>query len=127
MQLRFVYGCFPALVFAVGDHKQTRWGDARTNGFVIRVRRRLSQDEGVIRHELVHVKQWYRMLILFHPILYAVWPKYRIWSEAEAFREQLRWDPPEIQESRLSQYTNLLASCYGGGLTLREAREMLIA
>ena len=127
MKVYWVYRFLPALVITISDDRPMSWGDARTNGFVVRVRKFRSADEGVIRHELVHVKQWYRMLLIFHPLLYRLWPRYRIWSEAEAFREQLRWDPPEIRDSRLSQYTNLLASCYGGELTLREARELLTA
>jgi len=122
MKFRTVYGILPVLIF-YPDIKDAHW-TAKQNGPFIRIRE-FKDDEGVARHEMTHVKQFYRMLLIFHPFLYLLWPWYRLRSEVEAFREQLKWDPSDLKQKRLEQYANLLSTAYKVNVTFEEARELL--
>ena len=95
MKIKTVYGFLPVFIF-YPDVEDAHWS-AKQNGPFIRIRE-YKDDEGVLRHEMTHVKQFYRMLLIFHPFLYLLWPWYRLQSELEAFREQLKWDSPEVRQ-----------------------------
>lgn len=47
-------------------------------------------DEGLLAHELAHVRQAWRRLLVPHSLLYLFSDDYRLTCEVEAYREQLR-------------------------------------
>lgn len=87
------------------------------NGPIVRIRPRYRADAGIRAHEYEHVRQWYiasvmgvALLVLIvlgrgypwplalalaplglapHPIAYALWPRYRLWCEVQAYRVQM--------------------------------------
>lgn len=60
------------------------------NGPIIRIRPKYRADKGLLAHEIVHVKQFYRTFGM-HGILYLLSEKYRFNAEVEAYREQTRY------------------------------------
>lgn len=115
MRLRLAAFVLPALVVYTTLGMAWRTGAAR--GPVVLLCPEYRGDESRIRHELVHVAQWYgvgavvtAMLVLAilvcpfpaywasgvvgfmaHPMLYALHSGYRLWAEIHAYREQMRW------------------------------------
>lgn len=65
---------------------------ACARGPVIFIRPSFSGDDGLYRHEIEHVKQWFVSLGA-HPILYALSKRYRLWAEVKAYRVQLKSSP----------------------------------
>lgn len=61
----------------------------RANGPLIRIRKNYRADMGLHAHEYEHVRQWYVTLGL-HSVLYLTSRRYRQWSEARAYAEQVR-------------------------------------
>lgn len=61
-------------------------------GPFIFIRPQYMTDVGLREHEKVHRRQWLRTLGL-HSFLYLLVPKYRLASEVEAYKEQLRYNP----------------------------------
>jgi len=98
----------PVPVFKV---KSMKAGDAAARGPFIQVKERYWDREPLIRHELVHVKQFWRSLML-HGILYNVWPWYRLHAEAEAYAEQLRHVPANEFMMTLREFALNLSTMY---------------
>ena len=63
------------------------WQGGYAYGPVIKIRPQYKEDEGIYQHELTHVKQWLLTLSL-HWALYRI-RRYRLWSEAQAYRKQM--------------------------------------
>lgn len=91
-----MYGVLPALVWYGENIADSRFGGF-ANGPLIRIRSKYIIDHGLLEHELTHVKQWWRTLGT-HGVLYAVSSKYRLASEVEAYRAQLRICDPSAVE-----------------------------
>jgi len=88
MKLKFVYGILPAFVFYV-DSLDGFGGKA--NGPVVRVLKKYSgSDEGLLQHELTHVKQWYRTFFT-HGFWYMFVENYRLDAEIEAYKVQAKY------------------------------------
>lgn len=86
MKLLFVYKWFPVIVHYTDNIKDGFGGVA--NGFYVRLRPKYKGvDEGLLQHELTHVKQWYRTLGT-HGIMYMFSEKYRLKCELEAYKVQ---------------------------------------
>jgi len=126
MKLRFVYKILPLLIFYEDtlEDAYSSWA-AKTNGMFIRIRKDYEGDEAIIRHEMVHVKQFYRTFSI-HAWLYLGNSTYRYKAELEAFREQLKWEPKSKLEQRVNDYANLLANVYGVGVDFNQARSDLL-
>ena len=90
------------------------------NGPVIRILKKYRNDEGIYRHELVHVKQWFFTLSL-HSLLYLIIPEYRLWSEVEAYKEQLKYYP----DNRVHLFAKFIATNYGLIVTQEYALKLL--
>ena len=60
------------------------------NAFTIRIRPKYKNDIGLLEHEKVHVKQFWRTLGIYC-ILYPLSKEYRLKSEVEAYRKQLEF------------------------------------
>lgn len=119
------------------------------NGPVVRIRPRYRDDAGIHAHEAEHVRQWYMGVLIgvlaaltissipsqwsawwplaliagcaLHPLAYLLLPRYRLWAEVRAYREQLRHYPDD--RSRL--FAGFLASKYRLEITPGEALEAL--
>ena len=91
---------------------------------VLLMRKRFS-DEALRAHELVHVRQFYRSLGLF-PVLYLLWPAYRLRCEVEAYRVQISLQPDEAARHRLTeQAAVMLATNYRLRISKNRARAAL--
>jgi len=58
----------------------------------IRIKEKYKNDLGLHKHEIQHVKQWYKTFGL-HSFLYIFSKTYRLKSEIEAYKEQLKYYP----------------------------------
>jgi hypothetical protein len=90
------------------------------NGPVIRVLKKYRDDKGILEHELVHVKQWFFTLSL-HSLLYLIFPEYRLWSEVEAYKEQLK----HYSNDRSILFAGFIATRYGINVTQEDALKLL--
>ena len=91
---------------------------------VLLMRKRFA-DEALRAHELVHVRQFYRSLGLF-PVLYLLWPAYRLRCEVEAYRVQISLQPDEAARARLTeQAAVMLATNYRLRISKNRARAAL--
>lgn len=103
---------------------------ARAIAFVILVRRKFVErgDEGIIRHELEHVRQWWVLALILGTALFFVpsieilgwmvawWPlgagahhiaywtcrRYRLWAEVRAHLEQVKYPDGRVVGSSLT-------------------------
>lgn len=96
--------------------------NAITIGCVIIVRARERWNEGLLAHEKVHVDQWFDAYGLLFWFRYLTSPVWRLYYEIEAYREQLKYRPDQ-----LDMYAKLLAeNYYLRNLTPEKARELLL-
>ena len=101
--------------------------DSLPNGFggmahgpVIRILKRLQNDEGIRQHELVHVKQWFCTLGLL-PILYYFIPRFKLYCEVQAYRKQLKY----YTDDRSWQFAGFISTKYGLKITQYDAQLLL--
>jgi len=90
------------------------------NGPIIRLLKSHRSDEGLYRHELVHVKQWF-LTIGLHSAIYLLSAKYRLWAEVEAYKEQLKY----YKEDRSSLFADFIITNYNLKLSHSEAISLL--
>jgi hypothetical protein len=121
--------------------------NGRTNAFVVRIQSRCKDDIGVHNHEYTHVKQWYKMLIIWlmfsallvagtydslgyalapvavagiglHSLLYFFVRSYRLEAEAQAYAAQVK------SGANLDDMANDLADdSYKLNITKEQAKE----
>lgn len=88
---------------------------ATTYGPFIIICPKYKGDEGLLRHELEHVKQFW------HNPLFGLWYKFskksRLKYEAEAYKEQLKYYPVD----KTVVFAGYLVDKYNLGITLEEA------
>ena len=108
MKFTFVYGMLPALVCYTDHVPEGSAGCA--NAMIVRIRPGYRDDVGLLQHELTHVKQAYRLLFLFHALLYLLDDSYRLHAEVEAYGKQLEYssdknaDAARFAESICNKY-----------------------
>jgi hypothetical protein len=90
-----------------------------TQAFVVRIRPSHKDDRGLIEHELVHVKQFWRSLGL-HGVLYLLSKRYRLRCEIEAYRKQLEFSPQEKVERHRKLFKQAIAEKYRLGMKPEE-------
>lgn len=90
-------------------------------GPVVFIRPSKKDDEGLYRHELEHVKQWFRGLFIFHSLLYKFLPEYRLWAEVQAFKKQAKY----YADDRIPLFAAAIATRYRLSVT-KEAAESLL-
>jgi hypothetical protein len=115
-----VFGFLPAFIFYT-ESLPAPWCGGTANGPVVRLRPKYQNDTGILAHELVHVRQWYRTLGL-HGILYTASRRYRLASEVEAYREQLR----HYNDDRSVQFADSISACYQLDITQEQALTALL-
>ena len=119
-------------------------GEAR--GPVIRILEKYRHDEGLYRHELMHVMQWavwsslciptaymlYQLGLFdwmglailpstFHQLLYKLIPSYRFWCEVEAYKIQALYYP----DDRRPLFAEYIAGYYDLNITTKQALDAL--
>jgi hypothetical protein len=92
---------------------------AETYGPFIFIRPEKKGDVGLLEHEKVHVKQFWRTCGLF-AIPYWLSAKARVKYEVEAYREQLKYSP-----GKEALFASYLATRYGAALSQNEALALL--
>ena len=105
----------------------TNWGVATgfagvAYGPFIFIRPKYREDVGLLEHEKVHVRQFWKYLVLFW-ILYYTSQKYRLRFEVEAYREQLKW----YDDDRTQVFAGFLVNKYGLDITTEAAAKLLKA
>jgi hypothetical protein len=116
------------------------------NGPVIRILESNRHDEGLYKHELEHVKQWFRLAVLsvplayalinfglvdfiglalipmaLHTLLYKFIHKYRLWCEVSAYRIQSKY----YFDDRRPAFANFVANYYNLKVTEAEVLKLL--
>jgi len=116
------------------------------NGPVIRILESHRNDEGLYRHELEHVKQWFSLAVLsvplayalihfglvdfiglavlplaFHTVLYKLSTAYRLWCEVSAYKVQALYYP----DDRRPLFAEFIAGYYGLNITTKQALDAL--
>ena len=89
ISIRLIYGIIPVPVIWT-DRFLDSWQGGKSMSIMcfIRPKYKDRQDNGIVEHELTHVRQFYRTLSL-HNFLYLLSNKYRLNSEIEAYKNQL--------------------------------------
>jgi len=115
IQWHFVMGVIPAPVVITDKMPDWKGGSARGPIAKVRPRYIVSGDNGIVNHELRHVRQWWVPVLLgaliavalyfagyvvwnlplfaglvAHPLLYTLSPRYRLWAEVDAYRQQTK-------------------------------------
>ncbi|MGQ0710350.1 MAG: hypothetical protein ACT4NV_11440 [Rhodoferax sp.] len=119
-------------------------GEAR--GPLVCIRTEYRTDQGIHAHELEHVRQWWTLGLLAaviiaalpsaahfaplglvaHSLAYALWPRYRLWAEVQAYRVQMRHPDATGGYLTLEAAAERLASPrYRLGITPADARRLL--
>lgn len=119
--------------------------------FIVRIRPKYRDDIGIQTHEYQHVKQWYTLFaigalaalalayvpelaqwrdywiaallagVFAHNLLYTLVPKYRLWAEVAAYREQLKYYP----DDRAELFAGFIASRYRLDVSREDALNLL--
>ena len=92
----------------------------QTIGPFILIRPSHKDDTGLLEHEKVHVRQFWRTLGLFG-IGYLLSKKYRLKIEVEAYKEQLKYYPTD----KKALFAYYLATKYNLDITQEEALKLL--
>jgi len=93
-----------------------------TYGFLIAIREKYRRDVGLLEHEKVHVRQFWRTLCLF-PLIYLLSKKWRFRWEVEAYRKQMK----HYADDRSARFAYFMATKYRLNITEQEAYAALIA
>ena len=120
MKIKLAY-FFPVPVFYV-----SRLGDGfagKSFGFFILIKKLYKNDIGLLKHELMHCKQFYRTLGI-HAFLYKFSRPYRYQCELEAYKEQLRYS--DQQSKSLIKFATFLATKYDLPITIEDAKKDLL-
>ena len=114
-QWHFVFGIIPVPVFITDDLPDWVGGCAKSAAVYIRPKYIEDGDTGILNHELRHVRQFWQLIILSlvvagglyllgydawklmpaigiaaHMSLYRYVPRYRLWSEVDAYKQQIK-------------------------------------
>lgn len=120
MAMLFAFGWVPVPVFYVP------WLPFKAGGIgllvCILLLERHRADAALHEHELEHVEQAWRGLLVIHGVLYLVWPPYRLWAEVCAYRRQIARMGPGAS---IDFAVKLLTTRYRLRLTEAEARRYL--
>lgn len=81
-------------------------------GPLIFIRPKYRDDKGILEHEKVHVRQWWRG---------GQWRMTKLEREVEAYKEQLKWYP----DDRSYMFAEFISTKYGLNVTQQEALELL--
>lgn len=120
--IKFVYKCLPAIVIYKDSLVPKKFGGV-TRLFFIFLREKYKTDQGILEHELVHVRQLYRTLF-FSSLIYPLSKKYRLKCEVEAYQKQLSYYANKTDSLRWM--SNAISTKYKLNITVAEAYRKLI-
>ena len=119
----------------------------RANGPLVRILTKYQHDEGILKHELEHVKQFWSLnlavtAILFalsvffnfdpyyaiagmsvDSVLYSAVKPYRYWAETQAYAKQLQYSVDKEKDVEL--FGRFIADAYNLNITKEQATERL--
>jgi len=121
MKIKFVCKIFPAIVIYTDHVPEGSAGVA--NAMIVRILPEYEGDEGLLQHELTHVKQAYRLLILFHSLLYLFDAHYRLHAEVEAYRKQLEYSQDKVADA--DRFAGFIAEKYDLDISREAAAGLL--
>jgi len=107
----------PHLVFYTNFSIPKRFA-AHTRGPFVFIRPEHRGDTGLLSHELTHVKQWYKNPAF--GLFYRFSKKFRLNSEVQAYREQLKHSPNSVD--LFAQY---ISEKYDLDISVDEAKRLL--
>jgi hypothetical protein len=80
--------CFISYKFDLGRNDAGQVVYGRSYACFIKIRKDVADDKGILAHELEHVRQAWRLLLIGHALL-LYYPPYRAWCERKAMIVQL--------------------------------------
>lgn len=95
------------------------WQGGYARAWFVRIRPKHRDDQGLLQHELTHVRQFWRSCGL-HGIL-LLFKTYRLKAEVEAYRKQLEYAPA----GSINTFAVFIATRYDLGITIEEALKAL--
>jgi hypothetical protein len=93
---------------------------AMTRGPFVLIRPDYKQDKGLLEHELIHVKQWWKNP-LFHALRYKFSTKYRLQCELEAYKHQLKF----YENDNIYLFASYIVNKYKVNSSLSEVVKLL--
>jgi len=124
MKIKFIYKIIPIPIFYTNKLPQCVAG--ASYGPWIKIREYYEDDKPLLKHELTHSKQWYRLFIL-HGLLYRISKKWRFKSEVEAYAVQASCYSGEELLDKIELYSEFISSeRYNLGVTTQHAYCCLI-
>lgn len=120
MKWLWAFGWIPVPVFYTDLIEP--WGGKQILFFILLRPKYKGLDAGIHMHELEHVEQAWRLLLIFHSLAYLLIRKYRLWAEVKAYRRQIAVYGPEAS---IEFAVSALANKYNLGITEDEARALL--
>jgi len=119
MKIRLIWNFIPIPVFI------TNWMPERFAGYhivdIVLIRPQYKDDEGLIQHELTHVKQ--NLRTLFWSGIKHYWDKnHRLNRECEAYAVQLQYVPDEDYEVMKTRFVNYMYTKYDLGMSKKFIR-----
>ncbi len=114
MKIRIIWKFIPIPVFI------TNWMPERFSGYhivdIVLIRPDYKDDEGLIQHELTHVKQ--NLRTLFWSGIKQYWDKnHKLNRECEAYAVQLQYVPDEDYEVMKTRFVNYMYTKYNLGMS----------
>ena len=118
LMIRFVYKILPVLVIYT-DYLPKRFS-GYCLGFIVLIRPGARGDTGLLEHELVHSRQFYRTLGVYS-ILVWISKRYLFKTEIEAYATQLRYS----EDLEILRFSKFIAENYGLNVSIEEAEDAL--
>ena len=145
--VKTVFGILPAFV-NYSDKGMAEWQGGYAKGPYIQLREKYRTDEGILQHELTHVKQFYSTILIgllialvcyligfefiaslmiggsfgIHAFLYLFVQKYRLWCEVSAYRVQNKY----YEDDRSIRFAKVILEKYSiTGIDLDSVIQML--
>jgi len=103
MSIKFIYKILPAFIFKV----HTDDGSSQAFANIILIDENAT--EGVLEHELIHIRQNYRTLGIA-TVLYKLSQRFRLMYEVEAFKKQIEVDG--LNNLEIIRISEILADDY---------------
>lgn len=94
--------------------------DAMTRGPFILIRPKFKEEKGLLEHETIHVRQWWKNP-LFHALRYKLSKKYRLQCEVAAYKHQLKFYDKD--ETKL--FATFISNNYKLNISQEEAEKLL--
>jgi hypothetical protein len=149
-KFRSIWNVIPVPMF-ITDATMADITGACARGPIIFVRPKYieNKDEGIIQHELTHVKQFYIPFILsiiiffiifgllgrlewwilpigfgIHSLTYLLFEKYRLWSEVSCYKVQASYYPDQLPH--LIRFADVISKYYRINITKGDALKLLM-